>query len=606
MAVLPTATSIALGFAAGTLVVRKVWPELLPEPWARALLSGAVGSVVLAVAVAALRRLPPHAGALALDRWHRLRGRLTSALEFAADPEGEQGAMVRAAVADARDHAGDLSPRRAVPMAVPRELAVSVLVGVAVAVLALLEVHRPPVAVAPVAQPTTDALEMTPDDLELFRNAADALEQQEQSPELRAAIERFNELIDDIANRRLNRAEAFRRMEEIEQELLDGAKADSLALEEALKETAKELENSELSDPLAASLAKNDLDQAKKDLRSLADRLRGKGENRPDEQQLEQLRKALERAAERKKKALERINERRAELRQQLLKKKTEPRDGGAPEEREQRLLRKKRRELERLDREAERRERAARRLSRLDRALAKAAQDLMRELGLSADDLDQAAEDLNRLQQQQLSDREKEQLRKRLQELRELIRQQGQGGKKRLARLLRFGQRARGGQKLRPGQGDGKQPGGAKPGQGQGQGRDGEQTLVLGPGGKPIPVLGPGSAPGGEGRESGGGSGDPGGQGIGSEPGGDPKGEATDPKMDTVDVRAEGMDNPGGPTNAEVILSAAERGFRGRPYQQVYREYRTVAEDQIDQETIPDGYRFYVRRYFQLIRPRE
>ena len=71
---------------------------------------------------------------------------------------------------------------------------------------------------------------------------------------------------------------------------------------------------------------------------------------------------------------------------------------------------------------------------------MAKAAADLMRELGLSADDLDQAAEDLNRLQQEQLSDKDKEQLRKRLQELRELIRQQGQGGKKRLARLLRFG----------------------------------------------------------------------------------------------------------------------------------------------------------------------
>ena len=82
--------------------------------------------------------------------------------------------------------------------------------------------------------------------------------------------------------------------------------------------------------------------------------------------------------------------------------------------------------------------------------------------------------------------------------------------------------------------------------------------------------------------------------------------GEATDSKMDTMDVRAEGVDNKEGPTNAEVILSAADRGFDGRPYQQVYRTYRTVAEDKIDTETIPDGYRFYVRRYFQLIRPRE
>jgi len=72
------------------------------------------------------------------------------------------------------------------------------------------------------------------------------------------------------------------------------------------------------------------------------------------------------------------------------------------------------------------------------------------------------------------------------------------------------------------------------------------------------------------------------------------------------VDVRAEGADTGQGPTNAEVILSAAQRGFSGKPYGKVYRQYRTVAEDQINKEKIPDGMRFYVRRYFQLIRPRE
>jgi hypothetical protein len=37
-----------------------------------------------------------------------------------------------------------------------------------------------------------------------------------------------------------------------------------------------------------------------------------------------------------------------------------------------------------------------------------------------------------------------------------------------------------------------------------------------------------------------------------------------------------------------------------------VYKDYRTYAEQQINKDEIPDGYRFYVRRYFQLIRPRE
>jgi len=53
------------------------------------------------------------------------------------------------------------------------------------------------------------------------------------------------------------------------------------------------------------------------------------------------------------------------------------------------------------------------------------------------------------------------------------------------------------------------------------------------------------------------------------------------------------------------VVFGAAERGFTGNRYQKVYTQYRTVAEDVLEQESIPAGYEFYVRRYFQLIRPR-
>jgi len=83
-------------------------------------------------------------------------------------------------------------------------------------------------------------------------------------------------------------------------------------------------------------------------------------------------------------------------------------------------------------------------------------------------------------------------------------------------------------------------------------------------------------------------------------------KGDRTDPKMGTQDVNAQGLDSGGGPSNSEVILAAAEKGFKGGGYKKVFTQYRTVAEDQINKEKIPDGYRFYVNRYFQLIRPRE
>ena len=54
------------------------------------------------------------------------------------------------------------------------------------------------------------------------------------------------------------------------------------------------------------------------------------------------------------------------------------------------------------------------------------------------------------------------------------------------------------------------------------------------------------------------------------------------------------------------MILSAAERGFKGGAYKKVFTQYQTVAEQQINKDKVPDGYKFYVHRYFQLIRPRE
>jgi len=67
-----------------------------------------------------------------------------------------------------------------------------------------------------------------------------------------------------------------------------------------------------------------------------------------------------------------------------------------------------------------------------------------------------------------------------------------------------------------------------------------------------------------------------------------------------------DGQDTGQGSSNSRSILVAAEKGFRGSGYKQVFAKYRTVAEDNINKEEVPDGYRFYVKRYFQLIRPRD
>lgn len=82
--------------------------------------------------------------------------------------------------------------------------------------------------------------------------------------------------------------------------------------------------------------------------------------------------------------------------------------------------------------------------------------------------------------------------------------------------------------------------------------------------------------------------------------------GQATNPKVGTQDTQVEGQDTGQGQSRSQVILGAAERGFANRGYTKVYREYHTVAEEALNKDEIPGGYRFYVRRYFQLIRPRE
>jgi hypothetical protein len=116
-------------------------------------------------------------------------------------------------------------------------------------------------------------------------------------------------------------------------------------------------------------------------------------------------------------------------------------------------------------------------------------------------------------------------------------------------------------------GQGEGDGPGGKQPGDGSGKG---------------------GSGPGGKGA------------------GGNPRGAATNPDMDTVDVEAVAADTGQGSVAKQAIRSAADRGFRGSNYKQTYREYKTHAEEAMKKEQIPDGYRFYVQRYLQLIRPRD
>jgi hypothetical protein len=615
------ALCLALTVAIADVALRKA--GLIAERPARLVLALVGFGVSVAIALAWAWRLAPHAGARALDRFHGLHDRLASALSF-ADGKAEVTPFMEAAIEDALAAVPGVSPRKAVPVHAPRSAGVALGLSAALTAVALFEVrHHVPIATAR----TIDPVEMAPDDLDDVKDFLQQLAQKDQSDETKAAIEEFNRLVDDIANKRLDRTEAFRRMESLEEKLLTGSDADKKALEAQLEKIGDELKKSDLTKPAGEALAQNKLDQAADAMRDLAKKLREQG-GQIDKAKLDQMREALKKAAADAEKRQQELEERRKELADEILKRKEKMGDGGSDEERS--LLEKKQRELERLDRQQEQQQNAGRQLDRLDRELQQAAEDLMKEAGLSAQDLEQSAEDINHMQQQQMSQQEKEELRQRLQEMRQLMRQQGQGGKGQVARLMRFGRMARGqsGQGGQQGQGSGQQgegqEGQGQEGQGQGQqgqgqngqgqsgqgqngqgGGQGGETWIVGPNGEKIMMLTRGQGMGGNGS---------GGQGSGqSQPGGwgeghDPKlqGNATHPNMGTQDTQVQGADTGQGGSRSQVILGAAERGFASKGYRKVYTEYHQVAEDSLSKDDIPGGYRFYVKRYFQLIRPRE
>ena len=130
-----------------------------------------------------------------------------------------------------------------------------------------------------------------------------------------------------------------------------------------------------------------------------------------------------------------------------------------------------------------------------------------------------------------------------------------------------------------------------------------GDSALLL-----PLPS-GPGQSPPGGGDRAGTNPGrsDPERPGDGIGTGHDPRplGERTDLATTQKQIRAQGHAGRG-PSRSQTILGASERGFSSREYRKAYKDYTAVVEEVMSQEGIPPGYRYYVKRYFQLIRPRE
>ncbi len=118
-----------------------------------------------------------------------------------------------------------------------------------------------------------------------------------------------------------------------------------------------------------------------------------------------------------------------------------------------------------------------------------------------------------------------------------------------------------------------------------------------------PLPMGNGGNQPGpkGDGHDLPGENGD----GIGDQHDPNLMGDATRLDGKRHDTRVQGKEGAG-PSRSQTILGSAEKGFASTSYKRVYGDYTAVVEEVMSKEKVPPGYRYYIKRYFQLIKPRE
>ncbi|MGZ3407800.1 MAG: hypothetical protein ACXVAN_15220 [Polyangia bacterium] len=560
----------------------------------------ALGVVLAGVVARALGHIPLDRAALQIDQSHGLHDRLRSALAFSAEPAPTP--FMQAAVADAEAAANGVDARKAAPLERPDALVPAAILIGATALIALLQFPScarvmPSVA----ARPPHLVVDRSVLDPEL--QAARALEAEAKKSgdvEAEALAKELNQLLSNIDAEELTRKQAFDKLAELENKYLHADDGELEYLKDKLRKAGTEMSKSKLLKESGKALEEVDVAQARKELEKLAAQAE-KLDKKWDAQQRQEAAKQAEQDKQDKARADEekRLKEEERQLRKQLAQK---PND-----EELQRRLERNQRELQRLEREKQERAEQQRELQRLQRELQKAAEQLRQKMSPEA--LKQLAQQMQKMENEisKLSSQSRAQM--QIAEIKEVLR--------------RAGKSSSGDGKQGMAQKDGK--GKNQPGKGKGQGGKGEQlrefdaraggkepdTILLGENGQPsdsrmlLPLpMGPNGnekGPHGDGEEQRG----PGGDGIGDQHDANLMGDATRMSAEHHDTRVQGKQGAG-PSRSQTILGSAEKGFASTSYKRVYGDYTAVVEEVMSKEKVPPGYRFYIKRYFQLIKPRE
>lgn len=87
-----------------------------------------------------------------------------------------------------------------------------------------------------------------------------------------------------------------------------------------------------------------------------------------------------------------------------------------------------------------------------------------------------------------------------------------------------------------------------------------------------------------------------------------DPRGQASSqsPATAAKELRLKGENSGEGESQTETLPGEREEQTAEREYQQNLERYQSLQESSLDSEAIPPGQKQTIRRYFQLIRPKQ
>lgn len=589
------AGSLALAIAA---LAAAVMLALMPQ--ARGSLPGASALVLLTMALAASRRVSRAQLADAVDRAGTLEGRVRAATEFMGAPATERSAFEQATLRDAATRARDVQPAQAMPLRLPRAGGLALL---ACALCALTALRAPEAPAGPPrrSQPAARVPVLDARDLAALQQNARALggvsEPARQTSD-RALLD-YRDLLDRLQQRELDQQGALKRALMLEGQLARVARPEEVQARATLEALAGSLKAAR-SERTAAS-ADGTLESASAALRKLAVQLRAAPS---DPRTRELLQRALD--AARTLLRQQTADEARARNLESLLKRNAASNEPSLLKRRAE-----QQRELAQLRREQAARE--GRRLDKLSRQLARAGQSLDREQPQqAAQALDDAADALDEAAREQQDDARQQALSREVSQLRELLQQRA------LTEPPSAPERSAERRQRKPAPDAARSPVAPRTA-GQSAARERRERYdrqargesgARADAGTAVQVVAAASSGGATrgmvevaGRHS-----------VSAVQTVEHAGSEHDEQRLDAPTRAQaGYQDRAlqgahreGPSRSQVIRSAAQSGFASAPYRKVYTDYRAHAEAMLSRDEVPQGYRFHVRRYFELVRPRE